>query len=103
MMQGDGYYIAVELRNNAGVPITPGDVLEVELTLVNLRKSYREGQVKFADGRWHFPLGQRESLALPAARALEFQVRVQWANNAVEGAVIPGIRFDQSLSREVLG
>lgn len=101
MMQGDSYNFGILIRNNAGNPVTPEDVKDVEITIGQLRKTYLNTELAYSDGMWYFPVSQEESVCLrPAAQ--KAQVRIAWANGAVEGKPIYGIRVEESTSKEVL-
>lgn len=101
MMQGDSYYQGFRIRNNAGNPVTPDDVDEVEIVIGYLRKTYRNAELIYADGYWLFPLSQQETFRFwPTASKV--QVRVSWKNGAVEGKVKYGVRIHESTSKEVL-
>lgn len=101
MMQGDGCYLAIRIRNNAGEPVTSADVRDVEITLGQLVKTYKAGQLRFYNGLWLFPMSQEESFACYPG-PVPSQVRVVWANGVVEGKPLCGVRFQESRSREVL-
>lgn len=101
MMQGDAYLLGIQILNNAGMPVTPADVIDVELTIGHMKKRYSEASLSYSDGLWLFPLNQSETFGcLPAAP--KAQVRVKWANGVVEGKPLYGVRIDESISREVL-
>ncbi len=101
MMQGDSYNLGIRILNNAGNPVTPADIKDVEITIGHLSKSYLNAQVIFHDGLWLFPISQRESFGyMPAS--VKAQVRVLWANGIVEGKPMYGVRIDESISKEVL-
>ena len=101
MMQGDAYPLGIQILNNAGMPVTPADVIDVELTIGHMKKRYSEASLSYSDGLWLFPLNQSETFGcLPAAP--KAQVRVKWANGVVEGKPLYGVRIDESISREVL-
>ena len=101
MMQGDSYNLAIRIDNNAGNPVTPGDVIDVEITIGDICKTYRNGQLNYSNGLWLFPINQRETFgANPGAP--KSQVRVKWADGTVEGKALNGVRIEESLSREVL-
>ena len=101
MMQGDAYLLGIQILNNAGMPVTPADVIDVEITIGHMKKRYSEASLSYADGLWLFPLNQSETFGcLPAAP--KAQVRVKWANGVVEGKPLYGVRIDESISREVL-
>lgn len=101
MMQGDSYNLGIEILNNAGSPVTPADVRDVEITIGQLRKTYLESELTYTDGMWFFPVEQEDSFRLwpSAAKA---QVRVMWANGSVEGQHLYGVRVRESISKEVL-
>lgn len=101
MMQGDAYKLGIQILNNAGNPITPADVNDIEITIGNLSKTYKKSQLVFDSGLWLFPLSQDETFHyIPAAA--KAQVRVLWANGVLEGKPVYGIRIDESTSKEVL-
>lgn len=100
-MQGDSYALGIKIRNNAGSEVTPDDVLDVEITIGNNTKRLSGGDVRYENKAWLFPISQQESMAMMPG-SIPAQVRVLWANGAVEGARIDGVRVHESLSREVL-
>lgn len=101
MMQGDKYNMSILLRNNAGQVITPTDVANVEIAIGNMVKNYKSGTVTYRDGLWLFPLEQEETFA-QWPRKCKAQVRVEWRNGAIEGQELEGVRFEESISKEVL-
>lgn len=101
MMQGDSYNMGIALLNNAGQPITPDDVEDVEITIGWESKRYKNGQLLFADGLWLFPIAQSDSFSQRPGKT-EAQVRIKWNNGFVEGQKILGARFVESRSKEVL-
>lgn len=101
MMQGDSYFLAINILNNAGSPVTPGDIKDVEITIGNLRKTYLNAQVVYNNGVWLFPLSQKETFGYWPS-AVKAQVRVVWANGVVEGKPLYGVRINESISKEVL-
>lgn len=101
MMQGDSYNLGIRIENNAGMPVTPADVIDVEITIGHLKKKYSDAALSFRDGIWMFPLSQSETFGcLPAAP--KAQVRVKWANGVIEGKPLYGVRIEESISKEVL-
>ena len=101
MMQGDSYYQGFRILNNAGNPVTPDDVKDVEIVIGYLRKTYSNAELIYADGFWMFPLSQQETFKFwPTASKVP--VRVVWANGVVEGKVLYGVRIHESISKEVL-
>jgi hypothetical protein len=101
MMQGDAYLLGINILNNAGMPVTPADVADVEITIGHLKKKYSAAELSFNNGLWMFPLTQKETFGcMPAAP--KAQVRIKWANGVIEGKPLYGIRIDESISKEVL-
>lgn len=101
MMQGDSYNLGIQILNNAGSPVTPYDIQDLEITIGHLRKTYREHQVTYHDGMWLFPFSQKETFGF-RPHAVKAQVRVFWANGVIEGHPLHGVRIDESISKEVL-
>lgn len=101
MMQGDSYDLGFTVKNNAGSVVTPNDILDVEITIGHLSKTYRRGELTFVDDRWRFPLTQAETFGY-WPKAVKSQIRVRWKNGIVEGKEIHGVRINESLSKEVL-
>lgn len=101
MMQGDACYLGIRIENNAGSPVTPADIREVEITLGDLHRSWRQSELSFSDGLWFFPLDQCDTFRCWPG-PVKAQVRVVWANGTVEGKDLWGIRMDESISKEVL-
>ena len=101
MMQGDSYSLGFTVLNNAGSAVTPEDIIDVEISIGHLRKTYSGGQVTFYDGRWFFPLSQDETMGY-WPMAVDSQIRVKWKNGVVEGKPIYGVRVNESISKEVL-
>ena len=101
MMQGDSYNLGIRILNNAGNPVTPEDIRDLEITIGQLSKTYLGAQVTFSEGMWLFPLSQKETFGyLPSA--VKAQVRILWANGVIEGKPIHGLRINESISKEVL-
>lgn len=101
MMQGDAYNLGFTVLNNAGVAVTPTDIIDMEITIGHLRKTYSGGQLSYLDGRWFFPLSQKETFGY-WPKVAKSQIRIKWANGIVEGKEIHGVRFYESISKEVL-
>lgn len=101
MMQGDSYNLGIEILNNAGSPVTPDDVRDVEITIGHIRKTYRESEITYSGGMWFFPVSQEDTFQMWPA-AVKAQVRVLWANGVVEGKPLYGVRIHESTSKEVL-
>ena len=101
MMQGDSYNLGIRILNNAGSPVAPGDVKDVEITIGHLSKSYMNAELLYNDGLWMFPLSQQETFRYWPS-SVKAQVRVAWANGVVEGKPLYGVRIDESMSKEVL-
>lgn len=101
MMQGDSYSLGIRILNNAGSPVTPDDVQDVEITIGHLRKTWLNAQLDYADGLWLFPLSQKETFGYWPSE-VRAQVRVVWSNGVVEGKPVYGVRVHESISKEVL-
>lgn len=101
MMQGDSYNLGIKILNNAGNPVTPNDVKDVEITIGHLRKTHRNAELTYSDGLWMFPLSQGETFRYWPS-SVKAQVRVVWANGVVEGKPLYGVRIQESISKEVL-
>lgn len=101
MMQGDAYLLGINILNNAGMPVTPADVADVEITIGHLKKKYSDAAISYSNGVWMFPLSQAETFGcMPAAP--KAQVRIKWVNGVIEGKPLHGVRIDESISKEVL-
>ena len=101
MMQGDSYNLGIKILNNAGNPIAPEDIRDVEITIGQIRKTYSNAELNYSEGLWMFPVSQNESFSMWPG-AVKAQVRVVWANGVVEGKPLYGIRNMESISKEVL-
>lgn len=101
MMQGDSYNLGFTVLNNAGVPVTPNDIQDMEITIGHISKTYRNAQIIYMDGKWLFPLSQNETFGY-WPKATKAQIRILWANGILEGKPIHGVRVNESLSKEVL-
>ena len=101
MMQGDSYNLGFTVLNNAKVPVTPSDILDMEITIGHLRKTYRNAQLTFENGKWLFPLSQEDTFGY-WPKSTKAQIRIMWANGIIEGKPINGVRIFESISKEVL-
>ena len=100
-MQGDSCQLGFTLRSSGGSLLTPQELLDVEICLGQLCKSWKGGALQFADGKWFFPIAQQESQQIWPGQ-LRCQVRVLWPNGVVEGKALQGLRLQESISKEVL-
>lgn len=101
MMQGDSYNLGIRILNNAGNPVTPDDIKDLEITIGQLRKTYSGAQLTYSNGLWLFPLSQQETFRYwPSVQ--KAQVRLLWANGVLEGKEAPSVRIKESISKEVL-
>lgn len=101
MMQGDAYSLGIEIRNNAGSIVTPDDILDIEITIAGIRKTFSDGNVTYYNEMWLFPLSQEETFSI-RPMAVKAQVRVYWRNGAVEGQDLHGNIMYESRSKAVL-
>ena len=100
MMQGDAYNIPFVIKKADGSVVRDVDVLDVEIVLENLKKTAGEGQIRYENGQWLFPLAQEESFGFTSA--VKGQVRIKWLNGEVEGCKLDRVPLEHSRSKEVL-
>ena len=101
MMQLDSCHLGFTLRGSGGSVLTPDDLLDVEIVLGPMAKTWARKELRFDGGKWFFPLTQQETAALWPGR-LRCQVRVLWRNVVVEGKSLQGMILTESISKEVL-
>lgn len=101
MMQGDAFVQKIRILNN-GQPVTPDDVLDVEVTFGRLSKTLADGALFYRDGVWEFPLSQAETFRMRDSYQ-RVQVRVCWPNGDVEGLDLGDVFVAESMSRRELG
>ena len=99
MTQGDSYSIDITIENE-GKPLDISEIELVEITLLNLTKTYPE-EVSFSDGAFHFPLSQEETMRL-VPPLCPMQVRVKFTSGDVIGSEIQKIDVQRVLSKAVL-
>lgn len=98
MVQGDAYSIDITIKNlGKAVPIET--VEKVEVTLLNLTRSYPE-EVTYSDGKFHFPVTQTETFKLPPVCPM--QVRVKFTGGDVVGSMIQTVKVAGAISKAVL-
>ena len=98
MVQGDAYSIDVTVKNQ-GVALAVDNVEQVEITLLNLTRSY-PGDVTYSDGKFRFPITQEETFKLPPVCPM--QVRVKFIGGDVIGSKIQMVEVSGSISKAVL-
>lgn len=101
MMQGDSYGIPVKILKADGGVIKPSDVSDVEISIGSIRKTYKSGDLSFAEDNWVFPITQQETYSLPSAY-VPAQVRIKLPNGDVDGVSLGSIRVQESTSKVVL-
>lgn len=101
MMRGDSYNLGIRILNNAGSPVTPADVNDVEITIGHFSKTYLREEIFYSDGLWLFPMEQYETFELWPS-SVKAQVRVVWRNGVIEGKPLYGVRIEESISKEWL-
>lgn len=101
MMQGDSGFYGIQILNNAGNPVIPEDVRDIEVTIGHLIKKYSNAELIYTNGWWLFPISQEETFEMKPLQT-KSQVRVAWANGVVEGMPLYGVHPYESLSKEVL-
>ena len=103
MMQGDAYNRGIRVLNNAGNPVTLNDVMDVEISIGHITKRYRAAELSYgSSGVWLFPVSQNDSFGYWPDKDIKSNIRLVWNNGVVEGKRIYGVRFDESISKEVL-
>lgn len=98
MVQGDTYSIDITIKN-LGEAIPIDTVEKVEITLLNLTRSYPE-EVTYSDGKFHFPVTQTETFKLPTVCPM--QVRVKFTGGDVVGSLIQMVEVAGAISKAVL-
>ena len=98
MVQGDAYSIDVTVKNQ-GEPLAVENVERVEITLLNLTRSYPD-EVTYSDGTFHFPVTQEETFRLPPMCPM--QVRVKFTGGDVVGSRIQMVEVAGAISKAVL-
>lgn len=101
MMQGDSYNLGLTVLNNAGSVVTPNDIQDMEITIGHIRKTYRNAQISYSNGKWLVPLTQEETFGY-WPKSIKSQIRILWADGSIEGKPIHGIRIGESTSKEAL-
>ena len=101
MMQGDSYNLGIEIQDDTGAVVLPEAVADIEIAIGHIKKTYADGEVKYGENVWLFPLTQEESFSLPAGK-LYGQVRIKWASGEVDGCKLEIPKLAESRSREVL-
>ena len=100
IMQGDAYDVGVTVLDTEGKIIDESAVLDVEITVGKISKTYTGGDVYFAEDEWHFPLTEGESFSLSGF--VPFQVRVKFNSGEVAGISLGSIAVTVSVSKEEL-
>ena len=100
IMQGDSYGVPFTIKIG-DVLITDSNCADVELTIANVSKTYKSGDVKYINGKWYLPLTQEETFAF-SGYAVSAQVRVKLNNGDVRGTAVPMIDLEGSISKVVL-
>lgn len=98
MTQGDAYNLEISITNR-GEALDVETVEKVEVTLLNLTRSYPE-EVTYSDGKFHFPVTQTETFKLPPVCPM--QVRVKFTGGDVVGSMIQMVEVAGAISKAVL-
>ena len=101
IMQGDSYKLGFTVLNNGGSVVTPDEIIDMEITIGHLKKTYGRSELTYSDGMWMFPFSQKETMSY-WPKSVNAQIRIKWANGVVEGKPIYGIRVNEGSSKEVL-
>lgn len=100
IMQGDAYDVTLTLTDDNDDRITDADVLDVEITLGGLSKTYSSGDVIYSSGEWAMSLTQDETFAM--SKVLPLEARVKFNSGDVVGAKVGNVYVLPSKSKEVL-
>lgn len=96
--RGDSYNLSIEvLVDNAQIDLEL--VEEIEFTIGELTKGYPD-EVSYVDGKFLFPLSQRETFAM--GERVQMQARVQYLTGAVQATPIQTLHIGKVLSEVVL-
>ena len=98
MTQGDAYNLEISITNR-GEALDVETVEQVEVTLLNLTRSYPE-EVTYSNGKFLFPVTQTETFKLPPVCPM--QVRVKFKGGDVIGSPSRMVNVAASLSKAVL-
>lgn len=98
MTQGDAYNLEISITNR-GEALDVETVEQVEVTLLNLTRSYPE-EVTYSNGKFLFPVAQAETFRLPPMCPM--QVRVKFKGGDVIGSPAQTVNVAAALSRAVL-
>lgn len=101
MMQGDSYNLGFTVKNNAGALVAPVDIQDMAITIGYLTKTYRKVQLTYRDGKWLFPLSQRETFGM-RPMATKGEIAILWTDGTIERKPIYGIRVIESIYKGVL-
>lgn len=100
VMQGDRYSVPFILRAQDGTIITDEMVKTVVLNLGNMSRQY-PGDVTYADGKWLFPMSQKQSFAMKGS--VEPQARIEFNDGTVFGGAGRKIPVVSALNRGIIG
>lgn len=105
IMRGDAYIYGFRIKDESGNLVTDEDVLDVEISLASILKTYAKGEVTYeGEGVWGYPISQKESFSYPAK--VRAQVRVKFKsddnNDLVIGRKVLDIPVVSSDSKEEL-
>lgn len=99
IMQGDSYRIPLSILID-GLPMTPDNILEIEVIFSNLRKTYTKGGIIYDNG-FFIVLSQKDTLNLIPGLS-ELEARVKLSTEEVYGAKVGQVTIIDGASREVL-
>ena len=100
VMQGDRYSVLFVLRAQDGTLITDQMVKTVVLNLGNMSRQY-PGDVTYEDGKWLFPMSQKQSFAMKGA--VEPQARIEFTDGTIFGGAGRKIPVVSALNRGIIG
>lgn len=101
-MQGDQFYLPIELKKENGDTLTRNEVKDIEFFVGKIRKTLLEGGAKFSEdtGTYDVYLTQQETFRLVDETPV--QARIVFLNGMVTGIDVGNVCFNESISKVVL-
>lgn len=100
ILQGDALEIGFNVKMG-DIVITPSECKSVEVSVGQYIKNSADGEVTFADGKWHFKLDQEETFGFNAY-VVPIQIRVALNDSHVRGKTVGSLTVEESISKEVI-
>ena len=102
MMQGDSFYLTIELTDDSGETVVPAMLADLEIVVGNVRKTLKDGNIAWDSERKLFSveLAQRDTFALGGEE--QVIARPKFNGGVVIGVNLGTISFDKTISKVVL-